>query len=197
MKYVTDESFIHRDTSAAQLTLTKPMTAGIVRVIRIPLFPPASLPAKQDYQVKIDVALSEPGTSDDADVAFLLSDNIHFVGIVVPDRNDGSTLCYGLEGKDMFPGGVQGRRRSSLTEINKRFEIPTGSRQSVRRIQLLFRPSQLWGTCVVPDARGFINSLGYENTLDASRALFLDVYLDDDEEVHNMQYMSVKLTLRD
>ena len=197
LKYITNKDFIHNDTNATQLTLTKPQTSGILRTIRIPLLPPASLPAQQDYQLEIKAALSEPGTMEDADILFFLSDNIHFVGIVVPDRNDASTLCYGLEGEDMFPGGVQGRRRSSLPEVNRRLDIPEGPRQAVGRIQMLFRPSRQWGACVVPDAHGFINTLGYENTLDTSRALFLDVYLDDDEEVHNIKYVNVKLTLRD
>lgn len=197
LKYITNPDFIHSNTSATRLTLTKQGTVGIIRVIRIPLLPPASLPAKQDYRLEIDVALSEPGTEEDADITFILSDNVHFVGIVVPDKNDRSTLCYGLEGKDMFPSGVQGRRRSSLTDINKKFEIPTGPRESVGRVQLLFKPYHHWGACVISGAQGFINTLEYENTVDASRALFLDVYLDDDEEVHNINYINVKLTLRD
>lgn len=196
LKYVANQDFIHNDTSTTQLTLTKQDTRGIVRVIRIPLLPPSSLPEKQDYHLEIDIALSDPCT-EDADITFILSDNVHFVGVVVPDKNARSTLCYGVEGQDMFPRGVEGRRRTSLTEINKRFEMPIGSRQAVRSVQLLFKPYQHWGACVVSGAHGFINTLEYENTVDTSRALFLDVYLDDDEEVHNLLYINAKLVLKD
>ena len=195
LQYIANRDFVHSDTSPTQLTLTKEKTSGIARVIRIPLLPPSSLPEKQEYHLEIDVALSDPGT-EDADIAFLLSDNIHFVGVVVPDRNERATLCYGLEGRDMFPRGVN-RRRSSLTEINKWFEMPTDSRESVRRVQLLFKPYQSWGACLVNGVREFINSLKYENMMDTSRPLFLDVYLDNDEEVHNLLYIHAKLVLKD
>lgn len=196
LKYVTNPDFIHNDTTT-ELTLAKQDTKGIVRVIRIPLLPPSTLPEKQDYHLEIDIALSDPGT-EDADITFILSDNVHFVGVVVPDMMDQrATLCYGLEGQDIFPRGIQNRRRASLTEINKRFEMPIDSRQAVKRVQLLFKPYQHWGACVVTGAHEFINTLEYENIVDTSRALFLDVYLDDEEEVHSLLYINAKLVLKD
>ena len=200
LQYASSGSYTKGSTRTL-LKLSKPSTPGILRVLRIPILPPYYIESNQEYHIEVGVGLGRPDTHD-ADIFFLLSDNHHVIGMAIDDAdNSDRQPCYGVDGDDELPGGITDRR-GVLTNRGRtvyplvRSNLPSLSNLPVSDVTLLLKPKQYWGACLLSDFGGYINPVFYNEELDVSeRGLFLDVYLDDDREIHNIHYIRIKIFL--
>ena len=139
--------------------------------------------------MQLDIGLGEPKTSD-ADILFLLSDGYNAVGFVVPDGRESTAICYGIDGPESGPYGITAGR-SDLNQINhnRRRRTSRPRRENVNYVSLLFKTSKDWGTCVTPHDDGFVNPAGFSRSISPYYGIYLDVYLDDEEEIHNLLHI--------
>ena len=175
-------------------------TSRIIRVLRIPVIPPSQIRADESYYVQLQVKLGEGDSRDDSELLFFLSDNNNAIGIILRDmgsvNDDKNNFCYGVEGDDEFPNGIQGKfgiLQHHNMKIQSAEEYTASSQPTA--VAIFFKPNQNFGSCSVIDGIPHINTVSYVRQLNTPDGVFIDVYIDNDIEKHEILFIKIKVVV--
>ena len=197
-KYSVVQDNVYFDTSDLTVLRIAQRSANndLTRILRIPLLPPSQIQSSDPYHIEIEAGLSLQGGSE-KEIVFFLSDNRKVIGIIVRDEESVITenvhICYGVEGDDVWPAGVEGGF-PSLSSHNRRLSEGAQYRATSlpSKVTMLFKPNEGLGFCSVVDAVPRTNHAAYNREIDSFNGLFLDIYIDNNEN-HGLHYVKIKL----
>ena len=122
----------------------------------------------------------------DSDPSFVVSDGNHFIGVFTLDKTNYNShaRCLGVEG-------------ASGPTINQRHEDASLPKPSDSyypgRFEIQLSLSDRWGTCFVPLDGGFSREMIYQNKLNPSKGLFLEIYGNDAKEKEGIKYIEMTI----
>ena len=187
MKLARDATFIHHHHSLSPRLLTflsAPKT--YYRLMLVPLIPPAVTTENANLVIKMAVGLETTFGAKESDPSFVVSDGNHFIGVVIVDKTNyvSSAPCVGIEGAS---GPTMNQRRTDVT-------LPKPSESYYPgRYEIQLNLSDRRGTCFVALDGGFSSEMIYQNKLNPSKGLFLEIYGDDAQEKEGIKYIEVTI----
>ena len=166
---------------------------------------PTTVIGKPEYQLALEVKLVDPkilkitdyvsvtvtiamdtelANDKDHDPSFGISDRKSFVGFTVYDKSNyhNHSPCRHREGKTS--GGL-------LKNLAYKKGPRVSSKSYSSEIKLQFRPAEKWGSCHTEHDEGYVNIASYNNKLDITKGLYLQMYHDDDPEKYRIKYIVV------
>ena len=145
--------------------------------------------ANSSVTVTMTIAMdTELADSTDHDLIFGISDNMSFVGFVMFDQDnyDSFSPCRRQEG-EKIDGVLENHSASSAPLVN--------SRTFSSEMKLQFRPAEQWGSCHTEHDGGYTNIATYQNLLDPSNGLFLEMYHNEADEIYRIKYIETNVEL--
>ena len=165
-----------------------PSTVANQQLLQVQLVAPNVLTSTDCISVTMtiamDTALADGG---DHDPLFGITDGKSFVGFQIPDKGNYGDLspCYGYE------GDVSG----ILTSINRGTGPTVTSRLYSSEIKLQIRPTEQWGSCHTEHDEGYTNIGNYQNKLDLTNGLYLEMYREHAAEDYRVKYIIVDISV--
>jgi len=187
MKLTRAATFIHHHHSLTPRLLTflsAPKT--YYRLMIVPLIPPKFASENANLVIKMTVGLETTFGQADSDPSFVVSDGNRFIGVQIVDKNNykDHAPCLGIEGAS----GPTSSDRYHNALLPKPSETYYPGRYEIH-LSLFDR----WGTCFVPLDGGFSREMIYQNKLNPSHGLFLEMYGNDAQEKEGIKYIEMIL----
>ena len=156
-----------------------PITGAYLQhAFTIKLVAPDTLTNADCVGITVTVAFDTALTASDHDPYIGISDGINFNGFGVGDDNLYTAPIDGKSGK------ILTNKASAGTTIN--------APKYPAEIKMQFKPSENWGSA-------YDNSLttigNYQNTLDLTKGLYLEMYRDHVHEKYHIRYITVDVSL--
>ena len=186
MKLARAATFIHYHHSVTPRLLTfLSAPKNYYRLMIVPLIPPKFAPGNANLVIKMAVGLETTFGQADSDPSFVVSDGSQFIGAFTLDKTnyDGWAPCIGIEGAS---GPTINRRHDALLPKPSEKYYPG-------RFEIQLSLSDRWGTCFVPLDGGFSREMIYQNKLNPSHGLFLEIYGDDAPEKEGIKYIEMTI----
>ena len=152
------------------------------RLFRLPLVPGGILRSDANIVVKITVGLDNDIRSSDSDPKFLISDGNHGIGFEF--REEDSIHCQSVE-------GIMGDHIAI-------WSILVGTSYSASTLLpeeyiLTLVPSRKWGSCFSSIGNGLISPAIYDQHINLTERLWLEVYREDYGERYEFNYIIVEI----
>ena len=153
--------------------------------LQVKLVAPGILRSTDDVSVTLSVAMDTTlGESTDHDPSFGISDGELFIGYTLPDIRD-----YGHRSPcEQREGEVIANFLQNMKAMQDRF---VNSQNYSSEVNLQFRPTEKWGSCHTEHNAGYVNIASYNNQLDITKGLYLQMYHEDDPEKYRIKYIVV------
>ena len=152
----------------------------------VPLIPPAVTTENANLVIKMAVGLETTFGAKDSDPSFVVSDGKHFTGVITFDKTNykDDAPCRGIEGAS---GPTMNQHRTDVS-------LPKPSESYYPgRFEIQLSLSDRWGTCYVPLDGGFSREMIYQNKLNPSKGLFLEIYGDNAQEKEGIKYIEMTI----
>ena len=155
------------------------------RALQLQLVAANILTSTDSVTVTVTVAVDASyASSNDHDPTTGISDGKYFIGANIVDRE--KHPCRITEGDSST---------AILRHINSiNGPIVTSQRYS-SEIKIQLKPAEQWGSCHTENDGGYTNVGNYQNLLDASRGLYLEIYRDHANEKYHIKYIVVDVDL--
>ena len=177
----------YRSRTTEQLTFN----AGSVKnaaLLKVPMIPANVLQNSTMLTVKIVVSNDvNIGQNEDSDIRYGVSDGISFVGFETVDIANYNSIapCFGIEGSS-------GTILTGRTPINNFSPIKSDTYYPGQLVfTLKLDALESWGSCYTLHDGGFVNTDGYNKSLNLSNGLTLEVYRDDKGERYGIKFIEV------
>ena len=150
--------------------------------------PPDVLTTTDSVTVTITVAMDTVlANSADHDPSFGISDGVHFVGFLQPDKTN-------------YHGGpcqhIEGNRGNGILLNAIQINSPTvASRKYSSETMLQIRPAERWGSCHTEHDEGYTNIANYQHLLDLTKGLYLEMYHGGAREKYRIKYIKVEIDI--
>ena len=187
MKLARAATFIHYHHSVTPRLLTfLSAPKDHFRLMVVPLIPPAVTTENANLVIKMAVGMETTFGGVDSDPSFVVSDGNHFIGVFTLDKTNynGDAPCLGIEGAS----GLTMNQRHRDTSLPKPSESYYPG-----RFEIQLSLSDRWGTCFVPLDGGFSREMIYQNKLNPSKGLFLEIYGNDAKEKEGIKYIEMTI----
>ena len=183
-------------------TVTRPFTAhpeyleipsgnnDYERLIQAELIAPNILTATDSVVVTLTVAMDTVlADSSDHDPIFGISDGTSFIGFNAMDKNNykDHTPCVYIEG-DATSSTLNVQNRDITGTLVK-------SRLFSSEITIQIKPNSQWGSCHTEHDEGLVNIVNYQNKLDYTKGLYLQMYRSNAIEKYRIEYIAVNVEL--
>ena len=158
------------------------------QAIEVKLIPPHTLKSTDNVVVNIIIAMdTKLANEEDHDPSFGISDGQHFIGFTAYDKynyEDNFSPCQHIEG-EISKGLLQNIRS---------LKGPTVSSNTYSsEMKIRFRPTEQWGSCHTEHGAGYVNIANYQNKLDLTKGLYLQMYHEDDAEIYRVKYIEAEV----
>ncbi len=167
---------INRLNITEQLTFTAGQSENRAALLKVPMIPANAFQNSTQLTVKIVVSNDvDIGTKENSGITYGVSDGKSFVGFGTIDK----TAYYASNYAPCF--GIEGSSGATITDARGiSYYSPRPSNffyagQFV--ITLKLDAHETWGSCYTAHDGGLVNTAGYNNRLEISRGLTLEVYI--------------------
>ena len=169
-----------------------PSTVVYQRLLQIQLVEPDILTSTDCISVTITIAMDTVlADGGDHDPTFGISDGNSFVGFKMLDKDNyvSVTPCLSFEGEDVsgILKNIKGGKTFGAGLVT--------SRSFSSEIKLQIRPTEQWGSCHTEHDEGYTNIGNYENKLDLTNGLYLEMYREYATEDYRIKYIVVDVNI--
>ena len=166
-----------------------PSTVVYQRLLQIQLVEPDILTSTDCISVTITIAMDTVlADGGDHDPTFGISDGESFVGFKMHDKGnyENAPSCRSYEGEGVS-GTLENRKAGTGSFVT--------SRSFSSEVKLQIRPTEQWGSCHTEHDEGYTNIGNYQNKLDLTSGLYLEMYRESAAEDYRIKYIVVDVNI--